>query len=153
MTRLRKVIWITLLGIVVIGAGTVLTVNFTPVADACERVNSVLAESGQGRYAVYRLEVCTNIGTIINASVDVVSSSGRRQTAFRFLPVYGLVKWRAGEVSGPAEPSAAWISPHSLRISIGTVGTVLEQRTEIGDVHVTYDVRKDLHIEKAEYGD
>lgn len=152
MTRLRKVIWITLLSVVVIAAGTVVTLKFTPVADACERVNSVLAESGQGRSAVYSLEVCTNIGTIVNASVDVVSSSGRRQTALRFLPVYGLVKWRAGEVTGPAEPSAAWISPHSLRISIGTVATVLEQRTEIGDVDVTYDIRKDLHIDKAEYG-
>lgn len=76
----------------------------------------------------------------------------RRETVFRFLPVYGLVKWRTDKVIGPAEPSAAWISPHSLRVSIGTVGAVLEQRTEIGDVHVTYDIRKDLHIEKAEYG-
>ena len=152
MTRLRKVIWMTLLSTVVVTAGTVATLKFTPAANSCERVNSVLAQSGQGSSAVYNLEVCTNIGTIINASVDLVSSSGRRQTAFRFLPVYGLVKWRAGEVTGPAEPSAAWISPHSLRISIGTIGTVLEQRTEVGEVHVTYDMRKDLHIEKAEYG-
>jgi hypothetical protein len=104
VTRLRKVIWITLLSIVVITVGTFATLRFTPVVDSCERLNSVLAKSGQGSSALYSFEVCTNIGTIVNASVDLVSSSGRRQTAFRFLPVYGLVKWRAGEVTGPAEP-------------------------------------------------
>jgi hypothetical protein len=153
VTRLRRVIWTALLSIVVTTAGTFATLKFMLVADPCERVNNVLARSGQGGAAVYNLEVCTNIGTIVNASVDLGSSSGRRQTAFRFLPVYGLVRWRTGEVTGPTEPSADWISPHSLRISIGTVGTVLEQRTEVGDVHVVYDIRKDLHIEKAEYGD
>jgi hypothetical protein len=153
MSCMRKVIWITLLSIVVITAGTLTTLRFAPAGDSCERLDRVLAKSDQGRSAVYSLEICTNIGTRVNASVDVVSSSGRHQTALRFLPVYGLVKWRAGEVTGPAEPSAAWISPRSLRISIGTVGTVLEQRPDMGDVQVTYDIRKDLHMEKAEYGD
>ena len=147
MSCLRKVSWITLLSIVVITAGTLATLRSVPAGDSCERLDRVLATSGQGTSAVYSLEVCTNIGTRVNASVDVVSSSGRHQTASRFLPVYGLVKWRAGEVTGTAEPSAAWVSPRSLRISIGTVETVVEQRTEIGDVRV------DLHIEKAEYGD
>jgi hypothetical protein len=152
MSCLRKVSWITLLSIVVITAGTLTMLRSAPAGDSCERLDSELAKSGQGTSAVYSLEVCTDIGTRVTASVDVVSSSGRQQTAFRFLPVYGLLKWRAGEVTGTAEPSAAWVSPRSLRISIGTVGTVLEERPDIGDVRVTYDIRKNLHMEKAEYG-
>jgi hypothetical protein len=153
MSCLRKVSWIALLSIVVIAAGTFAMLRFSPVADSCERLDNVLAKSDQGSSAVYSLEVCTNIGTRVNASVDVVSSSGRHETAFRFLPVYGLVKWRAGEITGTAEPSAAWVSPRSLRISIGTVATVLEERPDIGDIRVTYDIRKDLHMETVEYRD
>jgi hypothetical protein len=153
MTRLPKVIGIGLLSGTVIATGTLTWLRFALVTDPCERFSRVLARSSQGSSAVYSVEICRRIGTIINASVDVVSPSGRSETAFRFLPVYGLVRWRASEVIGPAEPIANWTSPGSLRVSIGTVGTVLQQRSQVGATHVTYDIRKNLHIEKADYGD
>ncbi len=151
MTRSSKVIGFGLLiGVVVIATG-VLTI-FAPAKHSCEHFDSVLARSSEGSAAVYTFELCTQMGTMANASVDVVSPSGRSETAFRFLPVYGLVKWRAGDVVGSAEPSATWSSPDSLRLSIGTVGTILEERSQVGGTHVSYDIRKNLHIETADYG-
>jgi hypothetical protein len=45
----------------------------------------------------------------------------------------------------PLDPSATWVSPHSLKISIGTVAAVLEQRSRISDVDISYDIGANLH--------
>jgi hypothetical protein len=45
----------------------------------------------------------------------------------------------------PFEPAATWLTPNELRISIGTVGHVLQRRTEADGVHVTYDIGEEFY--------
>jgi hypothetical protein len=116
--------------------------------NACDRFDTVLAIDSGGRSVVYKFAACTTIGTTVEASVDLVSRAGHRETVFSFSPADGLISYRGIQVTGPLEPSATWTSRRSLNISIGTVAAIIKQRSDIADVHVTYDISKNLHIEK-----
>jgi hypothetical protein len=82
--------------------------------------------------------------------VDVVSPNGDRQTVFSYSPADGIISYNGAQVTGSTEPSATWTSRHSLQISIGTVAAVLEQRSEIEGVRITYDITSNLHVERDE---
>jgi hypothetical protein len=121
---------------------------FAMFRNACDRFDTVLAKDADGRAVVYKFEACTTIGTSVDARVDLVSASGDSTTIFRFSPADGYVSYRGNPVTGSLEPSAEWLSPHSLKISIGTVAAVLDQRSEVEGVRVTYDIGTNLHVER-----
>jgi hypothetical protein len=137
--------------ITLIAAATLAVITIALVAalwcwfwrNACDREEILLATATDGRTVVYKFEACTTIGTAVDTRVDLVSPSGNHKTIFRFSTAYGYAV-----ATGPLEPSATWIPPHSLKISIGTVAAILEQRFEIEDVHVTYDIGTDLHEQR-----
>jgi len=108
---------------------------------ACSREEKVLTTAADGSSVVYRYEACATVGTNVLGTVSLVSPKGRRQTIISYDPAYSFPSSEP-----PLEPSAAWISPHSLRISIGTVAGVGEQRYDIADLHITYDIRVNLHV-------
>jgi hypothetical protein len=67
---------------------------------------------------------------------------------FSFASAASFPSYNGIQVTGPLEPAAAWISPRSLKLSIGTVGAILEQRSEVDGVQVTYDIGTNLHMER-----
>lgn len=143
MKRLGKAVLIAAMGLTVIAAAIFVVLKYWIFRNACDRVDTVLAKDPEGRSVVYKFEACTTIGTTVDARVDLMSRSGNHNTIFRFSPAHGYVL-----ATEPLEPSATWVSPHSLKISIGTVAAILEQRLEIEDVHVTYDIGTNLHEER-----
>jgi hypothetical protein len=113
----------------------------------CDRFETVLATASDGKSVVYKYEACTAIGTTVDATVDLVTSK-HRKTIFRFDPAYGIVSYHDIQVTAPLDPSAAWTSPNAVKISIGTVAAVSEERTKTDDVMVTYDIGRNLHMEQ-----
>jgi hypothetical protein len=82
------------------------------------------------------------------ATVDLVTSAGKRKTIFEYEPAYGVIGYRGVWVEPPLEPSATWLAPHSLKIAIGTVAAVGEQRSDVADLHISYEIGKNLEFGK-----
>jgi hypothetical protein len=127
--------------------GLVAALTLCSCRSPCQRSESSLATSSEDKSVVYVFEACTTIGTTTQARVVLASGPGRRNTIFRFAPADGYVRYHGVQVKGPLQPSATWTSAHSLKISIGTVAAILEQRYEVDGVQVTYDVGNNLHVE------
>jgi hypothetical protein len=121
------------MGSLVIVGGALFTVLWAKLQDPCDRVETALSRDGQGRAVMY-------VNACEQEWVDLVSPNGRRVRLLTFSPWGGEITHNGMPVKGPFEPSATWKSANELRISIGTVGSVEERRTEANGVHVTYDI-------------
>jgi hypothetical protein len=77
--------------------------------------------------------------------VDMVSPNGHRVRLLTYSPWGGELSHNAMPVRGPFEPSANWVGTNELRVSIGTVGSVEQRRTDVHGVHVTYDIGLELY--------
>lgn len=108
----------------------------------CNVVEPVLAKASDGKSALY-IEDCST-----NGAVDLLWPSGHRETAFRYADADGILADRGIPLTGSRQPSAVWLSPNSLKISIGNVSAIWEQRYKVGDVVVTYDIGRNLHADK-----
>jgi hypothetical protein len=142
MRRLLTAAVISTAALAIVATALLAMMRYLFFRNACDRFDALLASGSDGRTVVYKFEACTTIGTTIDASVDLVSHTGKRKTLFSFSPANGYV-----EATGPLEPSATWTSPHSLKITIGTVAAIFEQQTDVEDVHITYDLGRNLHEE------
>jgi len=116
-------------------------VLFVISRNACERWETPLARDDRGHSVVSTLQDCNFIASVSDEWIDLVLPSGRHERVFEFTPWEGVIDPRVKE---PFEPSASWDRPGVLRISIGTVDGVSEQRTEVDGVQVVYDIGADL---------
>lgn len=144
MRRLPKIVTPVAAGLVIIGIVLVLCLKLFLFRHPCDRVQTVLSRDSQGRRVVSVFEACTAVGTSVHESVDLVTPTGHRVQLFTFIPWSGETSYRGGPVTGPFKPSATWVTPSDLRLSIGTVGQVIHERSEADGVRATYDVRIDL---------
>ena len=144
MRRLVHTLTIVGISMIVVGVGAFLWLKFGLFGDACDQVETVLSRDSQARTVVDVFQACTAIGTSTEEWVDLVSSTGHRVRVFAFVPWGGGHPNPGPPVNGPFQPSATWLTPNDLRLSIGTVGQVLQQRSEADGVRITYDVRTDL---------
>jgi hypothetical protein len=148
MKRLLRATLFTAASVLVVAVALIAFLWTLLFRNACAREEYVLARDPSGRVLNYKFEACTTIGTTVYEAVELVSPSGRRKTIFRFEPADGMIRYHGIYVTGPLQPSATWTSPHSVKISIGTVADILEQRSQIGDVSVSYDIATNLHMER-----
>jgi hypothetical protein len=146
--RILRVILFSAASFVLVAGAFFVVLRWDVFRNACDRFDTPLAEISDGRSVVYRLEACTIIGTSVSESVDLVSPSGHHKTVFSFASAASFPSYDGIPVTGPVGPSATWTAPRSLKISIGTVAAILEQRSEIDDVQVTYDIGTNLHMER-----
>lgn len=93
----------------------------------------------------YVFEACTTIGTDTEGWVDLIPATGRRMHIFAFEPWGGETSYKGVTVKGPFEPTATWVGPNELRISIGTVARVLQQQTEVDGVRVSHAIGFELY--------
>ena len=103
-------------------------------------METALAHDNRGRIVLATLEACTTIGTVTSERVDLVYPSGHRDRIFTFVPWGGEIRVGGITAKEPYNPSATWLSPTTLRISVGTVDSVVDQRSEVGDVKISYDL-------------
>jgi hypothetical protein len=144
MRRLPKTLALVLAGVVIIGVVAVLCLRLVLFRHPCDRVQTVLSRDGQGRTVVSVFSACTAIGTSVQESVDLLTATGHRVRLFTFVPWSGETRYRGSPVTGPFRPSATWVTPSDLRLSIGAVDRVIEERSEAEGVRITYDVRSNL---------
>ena len=144
MRRVTKTLTLVVAGLVIIGVVLVLCLRLVLFRHPCDRVQTILSRDAQGRTVVSVFSACTAIGTSVQESVDLLTPTGRRVRLFTFVPWSGETKYRGRPVTGPFQPSATWVTPSDLRLSIGTVDQVIRERTEADGVRIIYDVRTDL---------
>jgi hypothetical protein len=111
----------------------------------CDQWDTVLARGSHGESVVYRLEACTILGTSVDESVDWVAPSGHRMRLFSFAPADSFADARGMPFPGLV-PSATWLSPDVLQISLGTVAAIVYQRAEVDGIHVVYAIGRNLHL-------
>ena len=143
MKRPLRITLIAVLTLLVFAGAFFGALKYWLFRNACDRLNTVLARGPEGRTVVSKLEACTAIGTSVTVYINLVSHSGKAETVFSYEPAYGMLG-----VPGPLQPSASWTSPHTLKISIGTVADIIKQRTDVDDLYVTYEITKNLHMER-----
>jgi hypothetical protein len=120
-------------------------IRFVLFRNSCDRFETVLSKDPNGRSVNYVFQACTTIGTVTEGWVDLILPTGHRVHLLTFAPWGGEVTHDGLAVKGPFQPSAIWVGPTNLRISIGTVGKVIRRRQEADGVHVTYDVGMELY--------
>jgi hypothetical protein len=103
------------------------SVLFVFTRNACERWETTLVRDDRGRAVVSTLESCVFAGN--DQWVDLVLPSGHHERVFDFTE---------------GQPSATWVTPNVLQISIGTVDGIGAQRTEVDGVRVVYDIGANL---------
>jgi hypothetical protein len=140
MRRPLKLITLVVAGLVTLGVALVLCLRVVLFRHSCDRVQTVLSQDSQGGTVISVFRACTAIGTSVEAWVDLVSPTGRRVRLLTFVPWGGESSYQGSPVTGPFEPSATWVTPTDLRISVGTVDQVIEERSEASGVHITYDI-------------
>jgi hypothetical protein len=111
---------------------------------SCDRYETVLSRDAR-RSVAYVFQACTTIGASNEAWVDLIPPNGHRIQIFDFVPWGGEISYHGVTAKAPFEPAATWLAPDELRISIGTVGQVLQRRTEADRVHITYDIGVELY--------
>jgi hypothetical protein len=144
MRRLPKIMTLVVAGLVVIGIAFALGLRLFLFRHPCDRVQTVLSRDGRGRTVVSVFDACTAVGTSVQESVDLLTPPGNRVRLFTFVPWGGEIRHQGEAVTGPFKPSATWITPSDLRLSIGTVDRVIHERSEAEGVRITYDVGTDL---------
>lgn len=144
MRRLFKVIFAATASVLVVCGALVAVLRLTLFRHICDRYETVLSHDDR-RSVAYVFEACTTIGANNEAWVDIVSPTGHRIRIFSFVPWGGEISYHGVTAKGPFEPAATWLSPNELRISIGTVGRVLQRQPEADGVHVTYDIGLELY--------
>lgn len=144
MRRLPKSVMMVIAALLTVGIALILWLRFVPFRHPCDGVETVLSRDAQGRSVVSVFQACTTVGTSVQEWVDLVEPTGRRVHLLTFVPWGGETTYRGALVKGPFEPSATWLTPSDLRLSIGTVGQVIQKRDEAAGVHITYDIRTDL---------
>ena len=144
MRRLSKTMILVVAGLVVIGIVLALGLRLILFRHPCDRVQTVLSRDSQGRTVVSVFDACTALGTSVWESVDLLTPTEGRVRLFTFVPWGGETSHQGKSVTGPFRPSATWITPSDLRLSIGTVDQVIHERSEADGVRITYDVRTDL---------
>jgi hypothetical protein len=90
-------------------------------------------------------QACTTIGASNEAWVDLIPPNGHRTQIFSLVPWGGEIRYHGVTAKAPFEPAATWLTPNELLISIGTVGQVLQRRTEVDGVHITYKIGLELY--------
>jgi hypothetical protein len=148
MKRALRVTRFSVAGLLVVLGGLIAFLRTQLFPEHCDREEYVLAKGSSGRTLNYKFEACTALGTNVEEAVELVFPSGHRRVIFRFEPADGIVSYKGIPVAGPLQPSATWTSPHSVKISIGTVADILEQQNQIDDVSVTYAIASNLHMER-----
>ena len=127
----------TVASLTIVG-GALLVVIRSMFHDNCNRVETALARDGQGRLVLY-------VNACEQGWVDLVSPTGHRVHLLTFSAWGGELTHNGRPVNGPFEPTANWESANDLRISIGTVGKIEQQQTEVNGVHVTYHIGSELY--------
>src|SRR6185437_1446341 len=144
MRRLLKITALVLSGLIAVSVALIFALRLISSRHACDRVQTVLSRDSQGRTVVSAFQACTTIGTSTQGWVDLVLPVGRRIRLFTFVPWGGEIRYRGVSVKGPFKPSVTWLTPNDLRLSIGTVDQVTQERSEAAGIHITYAVRTDL---------
>lgn len=144
MRRLPKTMTLVVAGLSFIGIVLFPGLKLTIFGHPCDRVQTVLSEDSQGRTVVSVVDACTALGTSVRESVDLLTPTGGRVRLFTFVPWSGETTYQGKSMTGPFRPSATWVSPSNLQISVGTVDQVIHERSEAEGVRITYDVRTDL---------
>jgi hypothetical protein len=115
----------------------------------CDRSETVLATGPGGEKLLDKFEACTWFATSLDERIDLVSLSGSTETIFEFEPNPGIagVPGPDGtilEAPGPMVPSASWTTPHSIKVSIGTVAAISRQQSRVQGYEVSYDIGMNL---------
>jgi hypothetical protein len=145
MRRLVKVILFGTASLAILCAVVLFVARFMLFRHPCDRFETTLSRNVQGRSVAYVFEACTTIGTVTEGRVDLIPATGPRIRIFTFVPWGGEISYKGVAVKGPFEPTATWVGPNDLRISIGTVGQVLQRQTEVDGVRVSYDIGSELY--------
>jgi hypothetical protein len=100
----------------------------------------VLAEGALGRSVVSLFQACTSLGTSLQGSVELRLPSGKRTPIFAFVPNGGMVGCNGHSFPGSAEPTAIWMGPNTIRISLAVADSIVEMRTDVDGIHVVYEI-------------
>jgi hypothetical protein len=80
-------------------------------------------------------EACGGFGTTVEERIDLVAPSGRHERIMTFLPWVGV---DPAEKREPLEPLVTWTEPAAIRVTLGTVGRIIEKHDDVDGVHITY---------------
>jgi hypothetical protein len=105
-------------------------------APRCDHREALLAANANGSSVVWKYE-CSS-----TESIELRSVSGRKTTFFKFQSSGGISGCDGKSFSRAADisPTAVWTDPNVIRISIGVIGRVDRQLSEVDGVRVTYDI-------------
>lgn len=145
MRLLLKVILFATASVMILCAALFVAVRFMLFPHPCDRFETMLSRDAEGRSVEYVFEACTTIGTDTEGWVDLISASGNRIHIFTFEPWGGEISHKGVRVKGPFEPAATWIGRNELRISIGTVGRVLQRQSQVDGIRVSYAIGLELY--------
>jgi hypothetical protein len=138
--RVCEVLTATAVTVALISVATLGVVTEVIFGRTCDRLQTVLATDTQGRTVVSSVEICSTSDTATVESVSVRWPSGRQEVLLRFVPNVGMTSSSGRALSEPLEPSATWIAPGVLRISMQSVDRILDKREVINGIHVMYEM-------------
>jgi hypothetical protein len=144
MRRLFKVILTASVSVLLVCGMLLAMARFGLFRHTCDRYETVLSRHTR-RSVAYVFQACTTIGASNEAWVDLIPPNGHRIQIFSFVPWGGEIGYHGVTAKAPFEPAATWLTPNELLISIGTVGQVLQRRTEVDGVHITYKIGLELY--------
>ncbi len=144
MGPLPKIVVLVTGSLLIISVALIVWLRSVPFRHPCDSVQTVLSRDSRGRSVVSVFKACTALGTSVQEWVDLVGPSGDHVHLLTFVPWGGEISYRGVPVKGPFEPSATWRTSSDLRVSIGTVEQLIDERGEVDGAHITYDIRTDL---------
>lgn len=124
-------------GLVVLAVGIRLRVA---IHGRCDDSRKELARDARGYVVESTFSACATLSTTLDGTVELISPHGHREVIARFVPWDGRGKRGGTLLTGPFDPSAAWVSPNTLRVSLGVIGALTEKRTNVDGIDITYDV-------------
>jgi hypothetical protein len=100
----------------------------------------VLATDARGRSIVSKFEACTTLGTSMEDSIELKSTSGDRMVIFKYVPDGGIVGCKGKTFPATVEPSVDWSNPSLIHISIPVVSSIVEEHDTVDGMRVTYEI-------------
>jgi hypothetical protein len=102
----------------------------------CDTFTRVLSKDNQG-HTVWRIDkLCSGLLNGDMISIALSAAGGSKTTFFE----YEDVSWDADYDDDQTTPSAKWIAPDHLEISIGAVGEIVQKDSKVGDITIMYQI-------------
>jgi hypothetical protein len=101
----------------------------------CEYFRDTLIKGSSTPEVVVVQRLCDGMASSDDMLVELVTPTGKGTTVFSFEAAHSFVR-----KDGEADPKAVWIDTRTLKITVGTVASIMTKRDHVGDIRIQYQI-------------